>query len=60
MPSASISSAKNEMEGVRDALTWAQPGDLLVLALHQDRRQVLGLFDRLDTSGWKVGQPLPD
>jgi cyanophycin synthetase len=59
-PASSISRALSELEGVRDALTWARPGDLLVLAVHQDRGQVLGLFDRLDSSGWRVGQPLPD
>jgi cyanophycin synthetase len=59
-PASSISRALNELEGVRDALTWARPGDLLVLAVHQDRREVLGLFDRLDSSGWRVGEPLPE
>ena len=59
-PASSISCALSELQGVRDALTWARPGDLLVLSVHQDRRQVLGLFDRLDSSGWKVGEPLPD
>jgi cyanophycin synthetase len=59
-PSSSIYRAPDEVDGVRDALTWARPGDLLVLAVHQDRRQVLGLFDRLGSSGWKVGEPLPD
>ena len=60
MPASSISSATSELDGVRDALIWARPGDLLVLAVHQDRRQVLGLIDRLDSTGWKVGEPLPD
>jgi cyanophycin synthetase len=59
-PASSISRALSELEGVRDALTWARPGDLLVLAVHQDRREVLSLFDRLDGQGWKVGEPLPD
>jgi cyanophycin synthetase len=59
-PSSSIYRASNEINGVRDALTWARPGDLLVLAVHQDRRQVLGLFDRLGSAGWRVGDPLPD
>ena len=59
-PASSISKAMSELEGVRDALTWARPGDLLVLALYQDRRQVLGLFDQLGSAGWKVGEPLPD
>ena len=59
-PASSISCALSELQGVRDALTWARPGDLLVLAVHQDRRQVLGLFDQLGSAGWKVGEPLPD
>jgi len=59
-PSSSIYRAPDEIDGVRDALKWARQGDLLVLAVHQDRRQVLGLFDRMGSSGWKVGEPLPD
>ncbi len=59
-PASSISRAPSELEGVRDALTWARPGDLLVLAVHQDRREVLGLFDQLDSAGWRVGDPLPE
>ncbi len=59
-PASSITCAPSELQGVREALTWARPGDLLVLSVHQDRPQVLGLFDRLDRAGWKVGEPLPD
>lgn len=59
-PASSISCALSELQGVRDALTWARPGDLLVLSVHQDRQQVLGLLHRLDSSGWRVGEPLPD
>ena len=59
-PASSISHAVNEIDGVRDALAWARPGDLLVLAVHQDRQQVLGLFEQLHSAGWRAGDPLPD
>jgi UDP-N-acetylmuramyl tripeptide synthase len=59
MPVEAISSAGPEIAGVRRALEWARPGDLLVLAVHQDRRAVLGLLDRLTASEWRAGDPLP-
>ena len=41
------------------ALEWARPGDLLILAVHQDRPVVAALLDRLRRTGWKAGEPLP-
>ncbi len=58
-PLSSIYRAVNELDGVREALSWARTGDLLVLAVHQDRQEVLGLFDQLDSAGWRAGEPLP-
>lgn len=55
-----ISIAKTELEGIRDALAWARPGDLLVLLAHTQRDEVLGLVDRLIQTGWQAGEPLPD
>jgi UDP-N-acetylmuramyl tripeptide synthase len=54
-----ISWAGPEMAGVRRALEWAQPGDLLVLAVHQDRAAALALLDRLEAADWQAGEPLP-
>jgi UDP-N-acetylmuramyl tripeptide synthase len=59
MPDEAISSAGPEIAGVRRALEWARPGDLLVLAVHQDRRAVLELLDRLTAAEWRAGEPLP-
>ncbi len=59
-PASSISQAPSEIAGVRQALAWARPGDLLVMAVHQDRRQIMGLFSQLDSAGWQVGRPLPE
>jgi cyanophycin synthetase len=47
-----------ELEAVRQALGWAQPGDLLILALHQDRGPVMELLDRLRRGGWTAGEPV--
>jgi cyanophycin synthetase len=58
-PDAAIFRVGPEMDGVREALTWAQPGDLLVLAVHQERRAVLGLLNRLTAADWHAGDPLP-
>ena len=48
-----------EILGVRKALEWARPGDLLVLAVHENRRGVLDLLDQLKALDWHSGQPLP-
>jgi cyanophycin synthetase len=48
-----------EPAAVREALAWARPGDLLVLALHQDRAEVIALIERLRARGWTAGEPLP-
>jgi hypothetical protein len=47
------------MAAVREALEWARPGDLLVLAVHEDRRAVVALLDRLMATKWEAGDPLP-
>jgi UDP-N-acetylmuramyl tripeptide synthase len=59
LPSGALSRVGPEIEGVRAALEWARAGDLLVLAVHENRRAVLNLFDRLAASGWHAGDPLP-
>jgi cyanophycin synthetase len=59
LPQEALSRAGPEISGVRRGLEWARPGDLLVLAVHEDRRAVLDLFDRLSNAGWKAGNPLP-
>ena len=59
LPSGALSRVGPEIEGVRAALEWARAGDLLVLAVHENRRAVLNLFDRLAASDWHAGEPLP-
>jgi len=58
MPADSISRPGSELDAVRDALNWARPGDVLLLALHQDRAAVLELLERLRARGWQAGQPV--
>lgn len=59
LPRSSISLAGPDMAGVRSALEWARAGDLLVLAVHQDRSAVLDLLSRLAAGGWQAGRALP-
>jgi UDP-N-acetylmuramyl tripeptide synthase len=59
LASEAVSIAKKEIDGARAALDWAEPGDLLVLAVHQERRAVLGLISSLATGGWQAGRALP-
>jgi len=55
MPAEAVSLSGSEVAAVRHALEWAQPGDLLVLPIHQDRAEVLALIERLRGEGWKAG-----
>jgi len=55
----SIIMADTELQGIREAFTWARPGDLLILLTHTQRDEVLALLDRLRDAGWRAGEPLP-
>jgi UDP-N-acetylmuramyl tripeptide synthase len=48
-----------DIEGAREALEWAGTGDLLLLAVHQDRPVIMSLLHRLQQCGWRAGEPLP-
>ena len=58
LPEGAISSPGSEIPAVHEALGWARPGDLLVLTLHQDRRQVTELLETLRSRGWRAGEPV--
>jgi hypothetical protein len=58
-PGEAIAAAPTEVDAVRTALAWAEPGDLLVLAIHQDRRTVMAFLDSLRGAGWAAGTALP-
>ena len=59
LPDQAVTRAGPDIAGVRKSLEWALPGDLLVLAVHQDRRAVLELLNGLTEDHWKAGEPLP-
>lgn len=59
LPAQAVSRSGADIAGVRKSLEWALPGDLLVLAVHQDRRAVLELLNGLTEDRWKAGEPLP-
>lgn len=54
-----IRHASSEWQAVRDALTWARPGDLLVLPTHISKAEVRALLGTLQATGWSAGDPLP-
>jgi UDP-N-acetylmuramyl tripeptide synthase len=58
-PADTVGRAESELEAVRDALAWAQPGDLLILLLHSERKTALALLQALSEQDWRPGQPLP-
>ncbi len=59
-PADAVRIADTEMDSVRMALEWSKPGDFLVLLLHGDRAPAMALLDKLKSSGWQAGDPLPD
>jgi UDP-N-acetylmuramyl tripeptide synthase len=58
VPESAISTPGGELAGAREALEWARAGDLVVLALHQERRKVEELLRALRERGWKAGDAL--
>jgi UDP-N-acetylmuramyl tripeptide synthase len=58
---ASITTCLDEVEAARTTLCWARAGDVLVLPIH-DRRardELVRMIDRLATTSWSPGAPLP-
>jgi cyanophycin synthetase len=51
-----------ETRAAREALSWARPGDVLVLPIHEPaaRDEVVALLDCLHVEGWRAGAALPD
>ena len=43
-PPESVTRTDSELEAVREALSWARPGDLLVLLVHTQRDEVMALL----------------
>ena len=60
-PPDNIHAESDEVDGARHLLRWAQPGDMLVLPIHQSaaREELVALLDDLESSGWLAGSPLP-
>lgn len=56
---AQLASAPDDMSAVRHALAWARDGDLLLLAVHDQRDAILDFLERCATSGWTAGTKLP-
>ncbi len=59
-PRAAVATADSEIDSVIDALNWAQAGDFLVLLVLKDRKAVLAVLERLKSTDWQAGDPLPD
>jgi UDP-N-acetylmuramyl tripeptide synthase len=55
-PEGVVGRASSELDAVRQALEWAQPGDLLLLLSHESRDEVLAWMERLGREGWQPGQ----
>lgn len=62
LPESALAVCLEEARAARDALTWARPGDVLVLPIHEPaaRDEIVGLLDGLQAAGWRAGMALPD
>ena len=62
MADADLPVCLDEALASREALAWAQAGDLLVLPVHElaRRDEVVTLLDRLRGEGWHAGMPVPE
>jgi cyanophycin synthetase len=58
-PPETVVRAPSEVEGVREAFRWARAGDLLLLTVHEDRKMITELLERLRADGWRAGDPVP-
>jgi UDP-N-acetylmuramyl tripeptide synthase len=58
---AALAYVDDEERGVRELLTGARPGDILVLPVHgkSARANVVALLDALAATRWRPGQALP-
>lgn len=56
---AQFSHAATELEAVRDAFAWAQPGDLLMLLCQDNRDAALAWIETLQAAQWQPGDELP-
>jgi UDP-N-acetylmuramyl tripeptide synthase len=55
-PPDQIFNAETELEAVAKAFRWAQPGDLLVLLIYENRDKPLALIRKLQRENWRPGQ----
>jgi UDP-N-acetylmuramyl tripeptide synthase len=62
LPDSALVVCLEETLAAREAMSWAQPGDVLVLPIHEPaaRDAVVALLDRLQAGGWRAGGALPD
>lgn len=60
-PIEQLMSEASEIEAARRLLEWAEPGDLLIMPIHQQiaRAELVSLLDQLQAMSWQAGAPLP-
>jgi UDP-N-acetylmuramyl tripeptide synthase len=62
LPESALLLCLEEARAAREALSWARPGDVLVLPIHEPaaRDEVVTLLDRLQAGGWRADGTLSD
>jgi UDP-N-acetylmuramyl tripeptide synthase len=61
VPGHKLSTILSEAAAAKAALTWARPGDVVVLPVHalSAREKVAAMLDGLVEAGWMPGTPVP-
>lgn len=62
LPESALVVCLEETRAARDALSWAQSGDVLVLPIHDPaaRDDVVALLDQLQAAQWRAATALPE
>jgi cyanophycin synthetase len=58
-PREAISHAGSEAEALSQAMTWGQPGDVVLMFSHADRSGSIERLSAARAAGWAPGQPWP-
>jgi UDP-N-acetylmuramyl tripeptide synthase len=59
LPEESIVRSDSEMSAIRQALSWAEAGDLLLLITHSKRSGVVSFMEHLQAKRWTPGSAVP-
>jgi TusA-related sulfurtransferase len=57
VPAERLTIAMDDRSATEALLQWMQPGDLVLLTVHDDRPAILARLAALQRAGWRAGTP---